>query len=322
MVDLPPPAYKQVATSRANQHYQTCTRPGNEEALKKDIADRVGTFAVRGWIASNGGTTVAVGPWWMDGGNDTTWEVSEPTQDRTTKQTQGQSTDERLLGILRRALRLRARRQEEDILAVNGTPLHPGEIEYTILPPIGTNKSGSHDWTENWGWKVKLTACTYVQHVECSRWTMTCSLYCNNLPSLLQAGRISWKDAIVHHRKGHFDKDSHRWKWERSSRCWPVASSGQKWKVKVRTRHREKSSLERDFRCDLSVETVNRAKIYQRTSGERYKIVMVYDLNTVYGNDISGQRVDVWHDGLVGKFAQFIRPLMPFDPHPAAGYDA
>jgi hypothetical protein len=49
---------------------------------------------------------------------------------------------------------------------------------------------------------------------------------------------------------------------------------------------------------------------------------MTYDLNTVYGNDISGQRVDVWHDGLVEKFAQFIRPLIPFDPHPAAGYDA
>lgn len=48
---------------------------------------------------------------------------------------------------------------------------------------------------------------------------------------------------------------------------------------------------------------------------------MIYDLGTVYGNDLSRQRVDVWNDGLAEKFAHFIRPLMPYDPYPAAGYD-
>lgn len=48
---------------------------------------------------------------------------------------------------------------------------------------------------------------------------------------------------------------------------------------------------------------------------------MMYDLDTVYGNDISGQRVDVWHDGLAEEFAHFIRPLVPYDPYSATGCD-
>lgn len=48
---------------------------------------------------------------------------------------------------------------------------------------------------------------------------------------------------------------------------------------------------------------------------------MMYDLYTAYANDISGERVEVWHDGLAERFAQFIRPLVPGDPHPATKHD-
>lgn len=33
----------------------------------------------------------------------------------------------------------------------------------------------------------------------------------------------------------------------------------------------------------------------------------------LYGNDIMGQDIEGWHDGLSERFAQFIRPLMPHD---------
>lgn len=50
-------------------------------------------------------------------------------------------------------------------------------------------------------------------------------------------------------------------------------------------------------------------------------MVMIYDLYTVYANDISGERVEVWHDGLAERFAQFIRPLVPCDAHLATKHD-
>lgn len=60
MTSLPPPAYEEVVTRRVDEHCLTCTRPTNEGRIKSLMKHRVGTFAVRGWIAGNGGTTVAV----------------------------------------------------------------------------------------------------------------------------------------------------------------------------------------------------------------------------------------------------------------------
>ena len=45
----------------------------------------------------------------------------------------------------------------------------------------------------------------------------------------------------------------------------------------------------------------------------------MYHRNVAYGNDIRGQNVDIWHDGLPERFAQFIRPIMPYDPFLAEG---
>ncbi|WAO93151.1 Hypothetical protein NCS54_01068500 [Fusarium falciforme] len=314
MTSLPPPAYEEVVTRRVDEHYLTCTRPTNEGALKSHMKHRVGTFSVRGWIASNGGTTVAVGHWWMDGGKRKTWEACKPIEDHIAKPTQDRSTKEKLVQWLRTLRSQRIEQEAASIFAVNGTPIQPGEVEYTILSPTDTTGSGEYDWTEKWGWKVKLRAYTYAKHVGCSRWTITCRMFLDDLPSLLQAGGISWKDDMVDIDDDRFDEDSfpnRRWNWVRSYLCWPSSASGRKWKASVDERHREQSSLERDFRYRLSTGTVYRAQISQRTGPRKYKTVMIYDLDTVYANDISGERVEVWHDGLAERFAQFIRPLVP-----------
>ncbi|RTE83330.1 hypothetical protein BHE90_002123 [Fusarium euwallaceae] len=247
MVDHPPPAYEEVVTRRVDRHYLTCTRPNNEESLKPYKENRVDTFAVRGWIVSNGGTTAAVGPWWMKRGKHKTWEVSKPTQ----------STKEKLIQALRSLRSQRTEQEAASIFAINGTPIQPGEIEYTI----DTAKVGDHDWTKKWGWKVKLTAYMYAKHVGCSRWTITCCMFIQDLPSLLQAGGIPWKDVTVHNDEVRFDQDSfqkRQWNWVRSSSCSSASASGQQWKARVDERHWEQSSLERDFRYRLSAESVKR----------------------------------------------------------------
>ncbi|KAI8715778.1 hypothetical protein NCS52_01086100 [Fusarium sp. LHS14.1] len=322
MTSLPPPAYEEVITRRhqVDRHYLTCTRPTNEGAIKSLMKHRVGTFAVRGWIAGNVGTTAAAGHWWMDGGKPETWEVCKPIEDHNAKPTQNQSTKEQLVQWLRGLRSQHIEQEVASIFAVNGTPIQPGEIEYTM----DTTKSDDHDWTKRWGWKVRVRAYTYAKHAACSRWTITCRLFLDDLPSLLQAGGISWKDVTVDVDDDRFKKDSfpnRHWNWVRSYSCWPSSVSGQKWKADVDERHREQSSLKGDFRYRLSTETIRKAQISQRTGPGKYKTDMIYDLYTAYANDISGERVEVWHDGLVEKFAQFIRPLVPSDPHPATKHD-
>lgn len=260
MTSSPPPAYEEVVAHRVDQHYLTCTRGGNEEDLKSHTKHRVGTFAVRGWIASHGGTIVAVGPWWMDLQKGKIWEVAKPAPDQSTKPTQDRSTKEKVIQALRSLDCLRTKQEVATIFAVNGTPIQPGEFEYTILSPTDTTGSGDYDWTMKWGWKVKLRAYTYAKHVGCSRWTITSRMFLDDLPSLLRAGGISWKDVMVDIDDDRFDEDSfpkRRWNWVRSYFCWPSSASGQKWKADVDER-RQEQSLERDFRHRLSPETVYR----------------------------------------------------------------
>ncbi|RSL69968.1 hypothetical protein CEP54_001995 [Fusarium duplospermum] len=256
MVNPPPPAYEEPVTRRVDRHYLTCTRPGNEESLKPSWKRRVDTFALRGWVASNGGTTVAVGPWWMKNRKPKTWEVSKPTTpDQITKTIR--STRERLIQALRRLRNQRTGQEAASIFAINGTPIQSGEIEYTI----DTANLGEHDWTKKWGWMVKLIACTYAKHVGCSRWTLTCRMFIEDLPSLLQAGGIPWKNVIVHSKEVRFDENSlpkRQWKWARTSFYSPTSTSRQKWQTRVDERHWKQSSLELDFRYRLSTETVKR----------------------------------------------------------------
>ncbi|RMJ18319.1 hypothetical protein CDV36_002025, partial [Fusarium kuroshium] len=205
MVNRPPPAYEEVVTRRVDRHYLTCTRPNNEESLKPSRKHRVDTFAVRCWIASNGGTTAAVGPWWMKRKKPTTWEVFKPTPDQITKPTR--STKEKLIQALRSLLS----RRTASIFAMNGTPIQPGEIEYII-----DTAKGEHDWTKKWGWRVTVIAYTYAKHVGCSRWILTCLMFLEDLPSLFQAGGIPWKDAMVHNTEVRFEEDplpNDGWNW-------------------------------------------------------------------------------------------------------------
>ncbi|KAJ4310112.1 hypothetical protein N0V84_011135 [Fusarium piperis] len=256
MASAPPPTYEDAVIRRVNEHYLTCTESSNEEYLKRYTRQRVATFAVRGWVVSNRGTTVVVGPWWMDGGSHKTWEMFKPTPDESAKPTLNPAARERLVRWLRSLRRLPIEQETRSIFAVNGTPIQPDEIEYTL-----TAESGHDDWTKEWGWKVRLRAYTYAKHIGCSRWTITYRLYLDDLPSLLRAGGISWEDAVVNNGEDRFEEDPYpypnrRWNWARSSLCLPASQSGQKWKAKVNERHREQSSLERDFRCRLSTETV------------------------------------------------------------------
>lgn len=197
----------------------------------------------------------------MNGGNHKAWEVCKPIEDQIAKPTQDRRTKEKLVQWLRTLRSQRIEQEAASIFAVNGTPIQPGEIEYTIFSPTDTTGSGEYDWTEKLGWKVKLRAYTYAKHVECSRWTITCRLFLDDLPSLLQAGGISWKDVMVDIDADRFDEDSfpnRGWNLARSYFCWPSSASGQKWNANVDERHRERSSLERDFRYRLSTDTIHK----------------------------------------------------------------
>ncbi|KAM5385329.1 hypothetical protein ACJZ2D_000970 [Fusarium nematophilum] len=203
------------------------------------------------------------------------------------------------------------------MLAVSGNPLERGEIECTIDDPDKKTSCGRHDWTDRWGWRVKLKAYTYPKHGRYSNWLMVCDLFLQDLPSQLRAGGVSWENAAVdlgevRHKVGR--SATRQQDWRRSSLCSPAATSPQNWQARVLEMHSDPSSI-RDFRHYLSAETVYKARLCQRTGPGRRKVVMIYYLSTAYGNDLSGQRIDTWHIGLSETFSQFIRPLLPYDLH-------
>ncbi|RTE81980.1 hypothetical protein BHE90_003554 [Fusarium euwallaceae] len=192
---------------------------------------------------------------------------------------------------------------------MNGGPLEIGAREISVGP--------EHNWTAEWGWVLRLRAYTHPEHTSRSLWSVDVSIFIRDLYLLLSTGGISWDRA-------HVDQSDFRHcintspdrtrPWVQSSTYTPQLPST-RWRAEAVHRSRHLYLGWNSLVDLLSAETIYQAEIYQRTATGRATRVMVYYRQVGYGNDITGQPMDVWHDGLPERFGQFIRPLMPFDPY-------
>ncbi|KAJ4185811.1 hypothetical protein NW755_008263 [Fusarium falciforme] len=183
-----------------------------------------------------------------------------------------------------------------------------GECEISVDP--------EYDWTAEWGWVLRMRAYTDPANASCSHWSVDVSIFFRDLPFLLGTGGISWDRAHVHQSDFRHcmntDPDRAR-PWVQSSTYKPKIPSV-RWRAEAIHRSRHLPLGRNSLVSLLSAETVYQAEMYQRTVAGRSTRVMVYYREVGYGNDITGQPLDV-HDGLLERFGQFIRPLMPFDPY-------
>ncbi|KAI8681940.1 hypothetical protein NCS55_00447700 [Fusarium keratoplasticum] len=65
-----------------------------------------------------------------------------------------------------------------------------------------------------------------------------------------------------------------------------------------------------DFRNALSPKNIKIAEIDRRTASGRCKKVVVFRRGDLYGNDMTGQRVEAWKDEFTESFGAFIEPVL------------
>ncbi|KAH7265856.1 hypothetical protein B0J15DRAFT_510777 [Fusarium solani] len=281
-----PPKYRMLekmpATSAYN--YSNCMELSNESDLS--FEQRSQNKVLRNWIRRRKSSVAAALP---------LWSCSELSRTSLLSRTSTSTVKAYCNAWLDRLRPGRRFRQHLDAFTVSlgpqltmgSRPLEIEEREISVGP--------EHDWTTEWGWVLRLRAYTDPGHASCSHWSVDVSIFFRDLPLLLSTGGISW-DRVQSSPYTH-RIPSIRWRAE----------------AVHRSRH---LPLSRNSLVSLlSAETVYQAEIQQRIAVGRATRVMAYYRQVGYGNDITGQPLDVWHDGLPERFGQFIRPLMPFDPY-------
>ncbi|EEU38269.1 uncharacterized protein NECHADRAFT_77065 [Fusarium vanettenii 77-13-4] len=285
-------------------HLRHCSEQSNEEYLMSNPHLQSSYLPIREWAHNMAGTTTAKAPWWL--GNDQrqnsvfTWQVFQETSS-----TSAASTEENVVEWLRRLCMETA---VPPTIASGGTPLRPGDIEYTL--------NAGQNWTHNWGWEVALCAYAYPEHIRCSDWSVTMRIYLHDLPHQLRIGGIQWREVVVSDYDFHIEIDSQPergWDWKLSSTCAATSDTGRSqrnWEARTMSLRRVLPSTAEFWGC-LSEDTIFSGTIKQRTGRDKYKMVMWYSHLTAYANDLTEQTVGPWHDGFGGAFAEFIRPLVP-----------
>lgn len=309
------------ATSADN--HSDCMKPSNEPCL--DLEQHSQNMTVRDWIRRRKSSVTAA----CSGSCSRLSRASllSKTSRSTIKAYCDAWLDRLLPGNRHRALSDAFPVSPGSPLAIASRPLGIGEREISVSP--------KHDWTTEWGWVLRIRAYTDPEKAGSSPWSVDVSIFFRNLPLLLSTGGISWDRARVDQSKFrhciNISLDRER-PWVQSSTYKPK-NRGMRWRAEAVHRSRHLPQGRSSLVSLLSAETVyqlatiplcfqpsetnsgSRAEIYQRTAAGRATRVMAYHRQVGYGNDITGQPLDVWHDGLPERFGQFIRPLMPFDPY-------
>ncbi|KAF5004828.1 hypothetical protein FDECE_8672 [Fusarium decemcellulare] len=309
--DEAPPKYEELDSrpTAPPSSYLGYVQPPNEFYLSPE--QRCDNLAWRDWIRNEGGT-VAAAPCSLSCS-----ELSGAVLISRVSKSTTQPRYRRWLARLRQGRRSHnGERSREHVdaspgpqLAMGGRPLQIGEHEMSFNP--------EQDWTAKWGWVLRLRAYTHPEDVPCSHWCLNVDIFFQDLPLLLSTGGLKWSSAYVEQSgfRHHNDTVSDRaWPWVQFSTYKPNIL-GTRWRAEAVHRSRHRPLRRSDLMRLLCAETVYQAEIDQRTAAGRAKRVMIYYPQVGYGNDITGQRLDAWHDGLPERFGQFIRPLMPFDPY-------
>lgn len=206
---------------------------------------------IREWVHSKTDTTTAETPWWL--GNDQrqnsviTWQVFQEISSASAA-----STEENVIQWLRRLCMETA---VPPTVASGGTPLRPGDIEYTL--------NAGQNWTHNWGWEVALCAYAYPEHIRCSDWSVTMRIYLHDLPRQLRMGGIQWREVVVSDYDIHIEVDSQPergWDWKLSSTCAATSDtdrSQRSWAARTMSLRRVLPSTAEFWSC-LSEDTIFR----------------------------------------------------------------
>ncbi|KAH6880423.1 hypothetical protein B0T10DRAFT_609525 [Thelonectria olida] len=152
------------------------------------------------------------------------------------------------------------------------------EIEYPVdlrAEMRTTKRQGRKGWTSEWRWAIKLETQTYPQYTWCSHWCSRVDIFMHDLPYQMAHYGIPRDTRDL--KDAIVEPDEIRRQ--------PDPIPGREWN----------------------------AEIYQRTGPGKFKVVMVYYDSIAYGNDLSGQHVKAWNDSMREQFAQFMRPLLPYD---------
>ncbi|KAI8722578.1 hypothetical protein NCS52_00401900 [Fusarium sp. LHS14.1] len=197
--------------------------------------------------------------------------------------------------------------------------LHPGEREHVIYP--------DEDWTEHWAWAISIRVLSNPDQPT-SKIRCNIKILAKDLPAQLRDKEICWSTINWNSKHDKFkckkeisQKESF---WVRflafstpePSEVMPLSS--RRWVAEVSVAHKDEEWLKNhDFRTTLSPENIEIAEIDQRTAPGRCKKVVMFHRGILYGNDMTGQRVEAWKDEFTESFGAFIKPMLSYQRYSA-----
>ncbi|KAH7271913.1 hypothetical protein MRS44_004346 [Fusarium solani] len=194
------------------------------------------------------------------------------------------------------------------------TSLHPGEREHVIHP--------DKDWAKQWTWAIFIRVLSNPDQPT-SNFGCNLQILVKDLPARLRDKEICWntvnwnsKYDIVECKREISQKESFWMRYLAFSTPEPLEEKplhSRSWVAEVAVKHKDVEWLKNhDFRTTPSPKNIEIAEIDQRTAPGRCKKVVMFHRGTLYGNDMTGQRVEAWKDEFTESFGAFIEPMLSY----------